>query len=371
MDSTKLPRDNAFDSIRLLLALGVVYAHSRYLFGAPDLLHWEAKGFDNLHLGTICVWGFFAISGFLVTASWYSTASLSDFLMKRFRRIFPGFWASLFICALLFAPIWYFIRFKTLSGFFDTYGLHLWKFISSNADSNIDAQAIGDLAIDTVNGPLWTIHHELGAYLFLSFILGLLMLIGISNIKKQRMAILLITLCLTSVRIYYTYSSTFAHHYSEWFGDERVLLFFVIFMWGSTLYLFREHLKPCWEGACASFSLLITATYYEFLPIIFPICFSYLLICLCYFFPLKNLGEKIGDISFGIYLYHWPVRLTLQMLGFQQELGLWSFLLLNIACTLPLAFLSWNFVEKRFLAHKKRDTNSTLEVSNVSAQSAA
>ena len=263
-------KNNAFDFLRLLFALFVVYAHSRYLFGAPDILHWEAKGFDNLHAGTIGVWGFFAISGFLVTSSWMNSQSPADFFSKRFKRIFPGFWVSLFVCALIFAPIWYFIKHKTLHDFFHINGVHIWKFISSNLDSAISTQSIGEVADDNINGPLWTIHHEVSAYVLLGFIFIFLSLLKLTTFSVQRRAILGITLLLSAVRIFYTYNQKFSSSYEAWFGDERFLLFLVIFMWGVVINLYREILVLGWIGILASLAILLLGTKLEFLPIVLP-----------------------------------------------------------------------------------------------------
>jgi peptidoglycan/LPS O-acetylase OafA/YrhL len=346
-------KNNAFDFARLLFAFFVVYAHSRYLYGEPDILHWEAARFENLHTGSIGLWGFFAISGFLVTGSYFNSKGAIDFLTKRFKRIFPGFWFSLLMCALFFAPLWYFLKLKTLTGFWDINAIHVWKFLTTNMDALIQIQSIGDVAIDQVNGPYWTIHHEISCYIILGTILALINSLKRFQKNVQRNSILAITLGLSVIRLIYIYHPEFHNAYSEWFGDERFLLFLVVFMWGSTIFLYRELLIPSWAGAFISLFILVLATKTDYLPVVFPCCFTYLVISLCFMLPLRNISRKIGDLSFGVYLYHWPMRLTLQMLGFQQELGLWSFIALNIICTLPLAYLSWHLIEKRFLKHAK------------------
>jgi len=354
-------KNNAFDFLRLLFALFVVFAHSRYLYGAEDFLHWNAKGFDNLHAGTIGVWGFFAISGFLVTTSWFNSKGAGDFFAKRFKRIFPGFWVSLLVCSFFFAPLWYFLKQHTLNDFFSNNAFYIWKFISSNLDSVITVQSIGSVAIDAINGPLWTVHHEVCAYIFLAA-LGILGFLRSKDRPVKGWMILAITLLINALRITYTYNDSFSQIYGTWFGDERFLLFLSIFMWGVTINLYKDLLVPHWPGALFSLTMLILGTKFEFLPIVLPFCFSYLIISLCFMLPFKNISKKIGDLSYGIYLYHWPVRLTLQMLGFQASLGLWSFIALNILIALPFAYLSWNLVEKRFLAHVKPQQNVMPEI---------
>jgi peptidoglycan/LPS O-acetylase OafA/YrhL len=341
-------KNNAFDFVRLVLALFVVFAHSRYLYGAPDILNWQAKYFDNLHAGNVALWGFFAISGYLVTLSWQRSSGIVDFVIKRYKRIFPGYWMSVLVCGLFFIPFWYFIKEKTMSGFWVTNGLDIWKFLSSYLDAHIKVSVVGAFSPDYVNGPWWTIHHELRGYLFL----GVLGFFGFIQSSK-RYLILGLTVFLNLVRIHYSFNPEFANFYRQWFGDERLLLFGLVFMWGVSLNLFKDLVPLKWSGLLISLAGLVLGTSFDFLPILLPFCFTYLILSLCYVIPIRNISNKIGDLSYGIYLYHWPVRTTLQLLGFQSALGLWPFLGLNLLATLPLAFLSWNLVEKRFLARHK------------------
>lgn len=184
-------KNNAFDFVRLVFAIFVVFAHSRYLYGAQDILHWQAKYFDNLHAGTIALWGFFAISGYLVTSSWQRSNGLVDFVIKRVKRIFPGFWFSILVCGLFFAPLWYFVKEKSMANFLELNGLDLWKFMSSNLDAEIKVNNIRNVTPDIINSPWWTIHHEFRAYI----LPGVLGYLGLLNGYK-RWLILPLTLLL-------------------------------------------------------------------------------------------------------------------------------------------------------------------------------
>jgi peptidoglycan/LPS O-acetylase OafA/YrhL len=351
---TQDPKNNAFDFMRLMLAIFVVYGHSRYLYGAEDLLHWQAKGFEVLHIGGISVWGFFVISGYLVTTSWLNSKGLVDFLTKRFKRIFPGYWASLLVCAFFFAPLWYYLQFKTTDQFLSLNALNIWNFLSSNLLSVGAVNSIGGVAIDQVNGPLWTIPHEIHAYIMLG-VIGCAGVISVnaSNFFKKWF-ILAVTILLTAARITYTYNADFANFYALWFGDERFLLFLAIFFWGVSLNLYKQLFPVNYCGLFLSFVGLVVGTLYDILPILLPFCFSYFIIALSFLIPVKNISKKIGDLSYGIYLYHWPIRLTLQMYGLLGVMSLWSFVALNLALTIPFALFSWNFVEKRWLQREKQ-----------------
>jgi peptidoglycan/LPS O-acetylase OafA/YrhL len=84
----------------------------------------------------------------------------------------------------------------------------------------------------------------------------------------------------------------------------------------------------------------------------------------------------VGTISYGIYLYHVPVFLTLgKSWGLPRDVGdlaLW--LGAGAACTLALAWLSWRLVEQPALrlARRRQTSSTTLPVApRVSISSSA
>ena len=56
----------------------------------------------------------------------------------------------------------------------------------------------------------------------------------------------------------------------------------------------------------------------------------------------------LGEISYGIYLWHVPVLLTLMD---KTSLKEWPLLLTTVGCTIVLAALSWHAFEKLWLAN--------------------
>src|SRR5271170_3329341 len=94
------PRDNALNAWRLTLATGVILCHSWPLTG-------RRVSFEPVHQLLRDVWvdGFFAISGFLITASWLSNPRLRNYFSARGLRILPGLWVCLAVTAFVIAPI--------------------------------------------------------------------------------------------------------------------------------------------------------------------------------------------------------------------------------------------------------------------------
>src|SRR5690349_20850650 len=81
------PNRNNFDLIRLLAALAVAFAHTYSLRGRVDPI---TKFLSYDYLGTISVWIFLVISGFLVARS-EERQTTTSFVISRFLRIYPAF----------------------------------------------------------------------------------------------------------------------------------------------------------------------------------------------------------------------------------------------------------------------------------------
>jgi peptidoglycan/LPS O-acetylase OafA/YrhL len=92
-------RRNGFDVLRLLFALLVATAHgiSAHTGGQPRI------GLSGI--GDFALDGFFVLSGFLVTRSWFRLESFPRFAWHRFLRIMPGFWVCLVVVAFVAAEL--------------------------------------------------------------------------------------------------------------------------------------------------------------------------------------------------------------------------------------------------------------------------
>ncbi len=97
-------KDN-FKLLRLVFASLVIVSHApEYLYGNDDheLLY---RFSHNLKLGQLAVAGFFLISGYLITSSYFDSHSVWFYLRKRVLRIYPGFLIATLICLFVVAPI--------------------------------------------------------------------------------------------------------------------------------------------------------------------------------------------------------------------------------------------------------------------------
>ena len=156
----QIPKVNAFHFIRLVCCLIVIYEHAAVLCGA---------GIPCLNLRGMAVDVFFILSGFWVTLSYLKSISLKEYALKRIRRIFPQYAATVVLCAVLLASF----SSLELRAYFSSSGF--WKYLAANLCTlNFLHPSLpgvfGDMA---VNGSLWTIKIELAFYMLLPAVIFL------------------------------------------------------------------------------------------------------------------------------------------------------------------------------------------------------
>ena len=79
------------------------------------------------------------------------------------------------------------------------------------------------------------------------------------------------------------------------------------------------------------------------------IALTYLMLWLGATLPVR-LGMR-NDVSYGIYIYGFPIQQSLVMLGV-AGIGWFAFAIIGLAATVPLAALSWSIIERPSLRLK-------------------
>src|SRR5581483_9153652 len=172
-------RNNHFNLIRMLLAVGVLLCHCFPLTQGDNVFDGEPWFDFTLHkriLGTTCVLGFFILSGYLVSQSLERSSSLWTYLRARALRIYP----AAIVCAVITA-----IVLGALGS--DQDPVDYWRspglgrFIIDNVtlSKRVISRSIPGAFVDNpiphvVNGSTWTLPWELLCYvLFIPFGLAL------------------------------------------------------------------------------------------------------------------------------------------------------------------------------------------------------
>ena len=332
-----MKRDNNFDALRLVAAATVVFSHSFFIAEGseahePLIL---LTGRQSI-LGLAGVFVFFAISGFLVTESFENSASPFAYLAKRALRIFPGLFAVLLVSAFAIAPA---VTTLPLADYLRR--PQLYGYVVGNTLLNLTIHELpGTLFVDNpvgleINGSLWTLRYEFMMYL-------MVMLLGMLRLLRPGVMAALLVLGLACLR----------WHALSFFGTWGWLLgFFAI---GMLLYTLRD--RGIFDGRIALAALaglVLSVPLRQFIEL-FPLFGGYLAIYLALDRRLPVLpAARFGDLSYGIYLYGWPVA-ALVMHWSGGKASWWQLFLISLPLAALAAFLSWHLVEAPMLRLKPR-----------------
>jgi peptidoglycan/LPS O-acetylase OafA/YrhL len=331
-------RDNNLNLIRMLLASSVLVSHSVPLTeGAAGteplvpLLH--------ISLGNVAVYGFFFISGFLVTRSLDQRNNLSAYFSARALRIFPGLAVVLLLSVMVLGPLVTTLPFSQYATSPKT-----WIYLPAGVtlfhlQHYLPGVFTGNIYPGAVNGSLWTLPYEFGCYI----IVGLLWLAGVFRAKWNiRRAVGYFVASAMIIVLAEKYASAIRL-------AETVFIF--CFFAGSLAHFLRDRIVLNGKAALALLSAVMLVNY--FLPFQVLLCMAYFygLLCAAYLRSEVLLHyNRLGDYSYGMYIYAFPVEQTLVHL--KPGISAVELVPLAMGITICLAILSWHFIEQPALTLK-------------------
>jgi peptidoglycan/LPS O-acetylase OafA/YrhL len=342
---------NNFGFLRVLFATLVVLSHCPEMLDGNRSREILTRIFGTMSLGEVAVDGFFLISGYLILQSLMNSKSYLEYLSKRVLRIYPGyvvaFVISLWIGSLaggrITSPL------QTLLDIARAFTLHTPQLGGAFAGN--------PLAI--VNGSMWTVSYEFRCYL-------LVMLLAAIGILKNR----LIYLSLTGVFLFtvlgqldFRWSSAIV----AVFGQARFTEEFTFaFLLGGAFYLFRDRIVYKGETVVLALAALVPLMFVPRMAEAALLVFGgYVLFFFAFQFNsprLNRIGSKV-DLSYGIYLYAWPIQNLL--IWHYPRMSPWVLFGLTVAIVSTCAYLSWTVIERpalnlkgRFLRHGANQNKS-------------
>lgn len=349
--------ENGFNLLRVMFSLFVLVSHSYPLgLGGRDPMAGLTNG--QFDLGVFGVVGFFSISGFLITQSAMNSTPLT-FLWKRFLRIYPAFWVVLLSVSLILGPsiwvldgqpistYWTFSQDGPFGYFLNNFTTHIgnWGIYNIFEDTTPWGNAV---QFSAINGSLWTLFWEVSCYLVLfTFIL-------FSPLSKLRITIpVLAFLFFISNYIGQADPRIFGKLIPVLSENADSTKFALAFFTGATLQLFwKDAANPKAMFWLSSIALLMSIRFNLGQSSLAIIATTGLVISLAWIMPqtLKNLFQK-NDYSYGLYLYAFPVQMTLAYFGI-HKLGTPIFTGLTLIITFAFAAASWHLVERNALKLK-------------------
>lgn len=339
---------NALNLVRLVLAL--------------EVMAWHAYGLPGRHLPTqvghfvsdIGVDAFFAISGFLICRSWSRRPHLHSFLMARARRLLPGLWVCLLVTAFVIAPLGCMAAGQQLPSPGDG-----WRYVLGNAGVVVREWDIGGspegLTHTAWNGSLWSLSWEVYCYLTIAAF-------GVARLLSGRLVLGLVvtawTFCLMlEVAGVAVYSG------AEWMWmPQRGGLMFGL---GALLWCYRDRVALRNRLALMAVAAIpLSVALFSNYRILGGAAVAYL--CLLAALRLGRFPRLRlrNDISYGVYIYSFPVQQTLLLVGVPSMN--W-FLHFGLACALvmPVAAVSWRWVERPLLRSRGQRAAAATQPSRV------
>lgn len=339
-------RSNNFDFLRFLFASLVIVTHAYALLGQLD--NDPFNRVTGRAFSEIAVCGFFVISGFLIHQSLERSQTLRSFLRKRLVRVFPGLVVVLLLSVLVLGPL-----LSTLSPAAYFLNPGTWKYLLGNIfllPLYKDLPGLFGHNVETaVNGSLWTLRYEVLFYLLLCCFFR-----TPPRLKKLLFPLLFSLLTVAHLLIKYDYLPVPAS-----LGNH--LYFFTslgaYFSAGMTLSLFTGHLlnyrKTLFLLSAAVFTLSSLVWQRE-LFLFSMLSFPLMIITAGYLYvPALHFSRYTGDISYGTYIYAFPLQQALIVLFPALTPG--NFLLPSLLLSWLLGLGSWHWVERRFLAPRRTE----------------
>ncbi|OBG60232.1 MULTISPECIES: acyltransferase [unclassified Mycobacterium] len=342
------PRSNALNAWRLLLAAEVIFIHS-----------WGVTGRNPTNrpvyqlLLCVGVDGFFAISGFLITASWLSNPRVRDYFAARALRILPGFYACLIVTAFVFAPLGVAMQGGSATRLISS-GAPLEFVLENSAVAlvkfDIGGTPQGVPVAGVWNGSLWSLVWEVMCYL----IVAVIGVVGLASHRWVSPAILVAALIGASLMPPLASPEELAHQQ----GNALVPLLFlacrtaIMFSAGALLYQWRDRIPARWSLVGVSLVIVALSSLLPDYRMVAALPLAYAIVVSGALIHNKRLRLRT-DLSYGVYIYAFPIQ-QLLVIGGLKWLNPFVFFVVATAATLPLAAASWFFVENPARSLKRR-----------------
>lgn len=331
-----LKQGNCFDFIRYFFAISLIIVHFCTLANTEQF--W-------IITGQLRIKAFFIMSGFLVFYSYIKRENLKDYIEKRVRRILPPYLLVVIFCVVLGFFITNLSKLDYIASK-ETYkyllaNLSFLNFIQPTLPGVFESNPIS-----AVNGSLWTMKVEVMFYVSVPIILYLL--------KRYRKLLIMISIFVFALLYDFCFTILYEQTNNELYllirkqiGSQLMYFYSGTFI---LLYFdkFIKYLKYV-------FPIAIIVYFYQNSNILFsalePLAFATILVGIAYNIKYLNFLRKYDNITYGMYLYHYPIIQTIIFYDI-QKFNIYLAFFLAFFLTILISILSWKYIEKPIINQK-------------------
>lgn len=339
--------DNNFSLIRVSAAYFVLFAHC---FGLLLVREANVQHPTMFWIGEMAVNLFFAISGFLITQSYVRQGHLMRFLRARMLRLMPALIAAVSLAAFVIGPL------------MTTWSLHdyfrdaeTWRYVYKNILLTKTMYVLPGVFESNpwhdppaVNGSLWTLRFELCMY-----------------------AIAAVIGCVGALRRPWKFH-VFAAAFLVWYGlvlfrpdvfgggidrSDQFVRIVIYFFWGAVLQVHADRVPMgSVSGAVTGAVLSLLAWWAHGTPLyecVLALAATWWLLYAAYV-PRGWIRayNRVGDFSYGTYVYAFPIQQT--WVALVPGITPMQLLALSVPVVALLAWLSWHGLEKPALEYNRK-----------------
>lgn len=323
---------NNFNLLRFVFASMVILSHCPELQHGNRSREFLSNVFGTISFGQLAVSSFFLLSGYLIVKSWDHNPRIVSYLRNRVLRIYPAFIVTTLVCAFVVGPMasepHYFRHF-----YWDDFLTNM-TLLQSPAIPSVFQETFYPL----VNGAMWSIEYEFKCYLLVA-------LFGLAIGFQNRVYWLVCFLAFTTMFLIDPYVGHGTFHdpivrlgmmftaggcyflYGRPFLDKQRWMVVALMLWALLMFnrtLAQPAVAIFWGYAILSFANRPARLFAWF--------------------------NKLPDISYGVYLYAWPI--TKLLIEWQPEVGRLSLIVQTWLWSILAGTLSWYLIEKRFITMK-------------------
>ena len=336
---------NNFDALRVFAAICITLTHSYGLLQLDEQEPLMKLTDQKLNFSFVGLSIFFTVSGYLIAKSAATSKSLLHYCWKRFLRIQP---LLIVVCLISIFVIGPFFTTFSLNEYFSnlhtyTYLRNVLPFFGIQFDlPNVFANNNGESGI---NGSLWTLVVEERLYL----ILGLIFL-------ARKYAAKYFVIVVATLNLFYFFTIFFLKNGVYEYLNTQAFTLALMFVNASAFYFSKIDFGKLAKNKFSILSvlaILIIAYFFNFLFVFKVIFVPFFILLLANIKSVFNGLGKYGDLTYGIYIFSFPVQ---QMLIAKNVVGQNSMMLFfsTILIVIPIAYFSWHLFEKKVLLLKDK-----------------